>query len=116
MICTMGYRGLNFGIWSISCPSFCTDLGVYLVVPMFSLCSSLAGILSARYLSVLKYVFTEALPLFLIGLALASGRKPVLEPAGIGSSKQGKLLAASNRSHPCRPPRCQNPATETHYN
>ncbi|KAJ7424339.1 nipped-B-like protein [Pitangus sulphuratus] len=57
----------------------------------------------------------EMLLLLLIGLALASGRKSILEPAGIGSTGQGKLLAASNRSHPCSPPHYQNLTTETHY-
>ncbi|XP_051634094.1 uncharacterized protein LOC127466819 [Manacus candei] len=98
-----GLQGLSSGAWSTSCPSFCTDLGVCLV-PMFSLCSSPAGILSVPQPSILKYVITEALLLLLVGLALASGRKSILESAGIGSTGQEKLLAVSNRSHPCRPP------------
>ncbi|XP_051634462.1 uncharacterized protein LOC127467021 [Manacus candei] len=97
-----GLQGLSSGAWSTSCPSFCTDLGVCLV-PMFSLCSSLAGIFSVQQPSVLKHIITEAILLLLIGLALVSGRKSILEPTGIGSTGQGKLLAASNRSHPCSP-------------
>ncbi|GAB0180776.1 cAMP-dependent protein kinase inhibitor alpha [Grus japonensis] len=38
-----------------------------------------------------------------MGLALASGRS-VLEPAGVGSIRHRKLLAASHRSHPVAAP------------
>ncbi|KAJ7400664.1 hypothetical protein BTVI_103348 [Pitangus sulphuratus] len=60
----------------------------------------------------------EVLLSSLIGSALASGKKSILEPSGIGSTRQGKLLEASNRSHPCSTPSSpcyQNPATETYY-
>jgi len=55
------------------------------------------------FFPLLKFFITEALPLLLMGLALASGGS-ALELADIDSTRhRGKLLAASHRSHPCSP-------------
>jgi len=71
-------------------PTFFTDLGVCRVVSLLSSHSSLFNVVSppSLFLLFLKDVITEALPLALTGLALASGRS-VLEPAGTGSIRHG---------------------------
>ncbi|KAM9590921.1 uncharacterized protein ACIBXB_005956 [Morphnus guianensis] len=80
-----GLQGnLCSGAWSISSPSFFTDLGVRRVVSLTCSHSSPASVSRLSQLFLLKNVITEALPLSLIGSALAGGGS-VLEPAGIGS-------------------------------
>ena len=80
-----GLQGnLCSGAWSTSSPSFFTDLGVCRVVSLTYSHSSLltaAGVMQF-FPPLLKYAITEALPLLLMGSALASGGS-VLEPAGI---------------------------------
>ncbi|KAM9590481.1 uncharacterized protein ACIBXB_005737 [Morphnus guianensis] len=102
-----GLQGnLCSGAWSISSPSFFTDLGVRRVVSLTCSHSSLR----LPFLSVpatfflLKNVITEALPLSLIGSALAGGRS-VLEPAGIGSVRhRGSLQQLLTEATPVTPP------------
>ena len=55
---------------------------------------STVGLFSVVLFPLLKYAITEALPLLLMGSALARGRSDL---------EVGKLLAASHRSHPCSP-------------
>jgi len=82
-------HGLQVNLCSGACttcsPSFFTDLGVCRVV-------SLTKSHSFLWLQIphLKYVLTEALPLSLMGSALASGGS-VLELAGIGSVGHGDM-------------------------
>lgn len=61
----------------------------------------------------LKYVIPEVLSPSLISTLTSGGS--VLELAGIGSIGQGKLLAASNKSHPFRPSTHTHLAMQTRY-
>jgi len=82
-------KSLCSSISSISSPSFFTDLGVCRVVSLTLSHSSLSTAVSLQFfLPLLKYVITEALPLLLIGLALASDRS-ILEPASTGFIRHG---------------------------
>ncbi|XP_074905859.1 uncharacterized protein LOC142041118 isoform X1 [Buteo buteo] len=81
-----GLQGnLRSGAWSISSPSFFTDLGVRRLVSLTCSHSSLQRLfLTLPTFFLLKNVITEALPLSLIGSALAGGGS-VSEPTGVGS-------------------------------
>jgi len=97
-------RNLCSSTWSISSPSFFTDLGVYRVVSFTSSHSSLSTAISLQVFPLLKYVVTEALPPLLIGLALASGGS-ILELAGTGFIRHGGsfsqlLTEATPIAHP----------------
>ena len=89
---SLPHHGLPHGLqgnlcsstWSTSSPSFFPDLGVCRVFPLAYSHSSLPGAVAQCFLPFLKYVVTEALPMGLIGPALASGGS-VLEPAETGS-------------------------------
>jgi len=88
--------------WSTSSPLFCTGLGVCRVVSLTCSHSSLLAVVP-QLLPFLKYVITEALPVSLVGSALAI-RGSVSEPAGHWLCQTwGRLLAPSHRSHPCSP-------------
>ena len=80
----------------------------------------LAPLSQLPFLPLLKSVIPEELPPSLMGLALGSGRA-VLELAGTGLYQTwGKLLAASDRSHPYSPPATKTlprkPITRFHKN
>ena len=80
-----GLQGtLCSGAWSISSPSFFTDLGACRVGSRTYSHSSLWLQLHSFLFPLLKYVIPEVLPLSLMGSALASSRSS-LERAGIGS-------------------------------
>ncbi|KAM9599800.1 uncharacterized protein ACIBXB_003644 [Morphnus guianensis] len=125
---SLPHRGLPHGLqgnlcsgaWSISSPSFFTDLGVCRVVSLTCSHSSLRLPFPSvpTFFFLLKNVLPEALPLLLIGLALAGGGS-VLEPAGIGSvGHRGsfqQLLTEATPVTPPPPPRDQNLATQTQY-
>jgi len=84
-----GLQGnLCSGVWSTSCPSFFTDLGVCRVVFLTLSHSFLSTAVPQQVFPLLKYLIIEALPPSLTGLALASGGL-VLELAGTGSIRQG---------------------------
>jgi len=91
--------------------SFFTDLGVCRVVSLTSSHSSLLTAVSplSFFLCFLKYLIPEALPLLLIGLALASGGS-VLEPAGTGFMGPGgsfsQLLTEATPIAPLLPKLC----------
>jgi len=71
--------------WSTSSPSFCTDFGVCRVIsPTYSYASLPLLFHHSFFFILLKYVTPEALPLSLMGSALASSGS-ILEPAGVGS-------------------------------
>jgi len=65
-------------------PSALTLVSAELFLTFFSLLSPTAVAVALGFFPLLKYVMTEALPLSLMGLALASGGS-LLETAGIGS-------------------------------
>ncbi|KAM9591464.1 uncharacterized protein ACIBXB_006257 [Morphnus guianensis] len=106
-----GLQGnLCSGAWSTSSPSFFTDLGVCRVVSLTCSHSSLRlPFTSVPTFFLLKNVIPEALPLSLIGSALAGGRS-VLEPAGMGSLEhRGSFQQLLTEATPVTPP----PATKT---
>jgi len=101
--------------------SFFTDLGVCRVVSLTSSHFSLSTAVSPQlfFLSFLKYVITEALPLLLIGLALGSGG-PVLELPGTGFIRHGgsfsQLLKKATPIAPLLPkPHHVKPITLAYY-
>ncbi|KAM9639019.1 uncharacterized protein ACIBXB_013710 [Morphnus guianensis] len=104
-----GLQGnLCSGIWSTSSSSssFFTDLGVCRVVSLtcshFSLRLAFLCVLELFFL--LKYVIPEALPLSLIGSAVAGGRS-ILEPAGMGSLEhRGSFQHLLTEATPVTPP------------
>ncbi|KAM9591171.1 uncharacterized protein ACIBXB_006070 [Morphnus guianensis] len=102
-----GLQGnLCSGAWSTSFPSFFTDLGVCRVVSLT--CSRSALQLpfpcALQLFPLLKYVIPEALPLSLIGSALAGGGS-VLELAGIGSiGHRGSFQQLLTEATPVTPP------------
>ena len=77
------HGNLCSGAWSTVSCSFFTDLGVCRVVSLTYSHSPLSAAVPQRFLPLLKFVVTEALPPLLIGSALASGRS--LEPSGTSS-------------------------------
>jgi len=116
MVFIIGCKGKISALVSQAPPplSFFTDLGVCRVVSLTSSHSSLFTAVSLHgFFPLLKYVITEALPLSLIGLALASGGS-ILEPAGTGFIRHGgsflQLLTEATSITPCY----QNLATQTH--
>ena len=85
---------------------------------MFSLLSPVAVFRVPTFFFLLKNVITEALPLSLIGSALAGGGS-VLEPAGMGSlslEHRGSFQQLLTGATPVTPPRYQNLATQNQYN
>jgi len=95
-----GLQG-NFcsGAWSTSCPSLFTDLGVCRVASLISSHSSVTLQIWLGFFSLLNYVIPEALPLSLMGSALASDGS-VLEPAGIGSIGHGEASGSFSQKPP----------------
>ncbi|KAM9590846.1 uncharacterized protein ACIBXB_005895 [Morphnus guianensis] len=93
------------GAWSISSPSFFTDLGVRRVVSLTCSHSSLRlPNTPVPTFFLLKNVITEALPLSLIGSALAGGGS-FLEPAGMGSLEhRGSFQQLLTEATPVTPP------------
>ena len=65
------------------------------------------------FLPLLKSLITEALPLLLTVLALASGGS-VLEPSGIGFIRHGEASHSFSWKPHLQPPHYQNLATQTH--
>ncbi|KAM9591174.1 uncharacterized protein ACIBXB_006073 [Morphnus guianensis] len=108
-----GVQGnLCSGTYSTSSPSF-TDLGVCRVVSLTYSHSSLPAAVAQHFFPLLKNVITEALPLLLIGSALASGGS-VLELADIGfvrhrGSFQQLLIEATPVTPPLPKPCHTNP-------
>ncbi|XP_049649848.1 uncharacterized protein LOC126035355 [Accipiter gentilis] len=110
---------LRSSAWSISSPSFFTDLGVRRLVSLTCSHSSLRQLFLPvpTFFFLLKSVITEALPLSLIGSALAGGGS-VSEPAGMGSlslEHRGSFQQLLTEATPVTPPRYQNLATENQY-
>ncbi|KAK4810884.1 hypothetical protein QYF61_013292 [Mycteria americana] len=93
-------RNLCSSTWSISSPSFFTDLGVCRVVSYFSLPAAVVQ----QFFPLLKYVITEALPPLLIVSALASGGS-ILEPSRTGSVQHGgSFWCLLTEASPAAPP------------
>ena len=97
-------------ILNTSSPSFFTDLGVCRFDSHFiSLLSNCHLTAVLFFLPFVKSIITEALPLFLIALALASSRS-VLEPAGTGCIRYGgsfsQLLTEATPIAPLLPKSC----------
>jgi len=98
-------------------PSFCTYLGVCRVVSLtYSRSSHLSALAQQVFFPILKYVITEALPLSLMGSALASSRS-ILEPARTGSVGHGgsfsQFLTEATPVAPLLPKPCHaNPIQE----
>lgn len=91
-------------------PSFCTDLGVCRVLPLTYSFSAVAVV--QVFSPLLNYVTPEALPLLLMGSALASGGS-TLEPAATGPVGLGGSFCQLLRSHLCTTPCYQSLATQT---
>jgi len=92
------------GAWSTSCPPSALTWGSaeLLLSHSLNLLSSWSCCCAVTF-SLLKYLIPEALPLSLMGLALASGRS-VLEPAGVGFIGHGEGSSSFSQKPPQQPP------------
>jgi len=102
-------KTLCSGVLSTSSPSFFTDSGVCRVVSLTSSHSSLDCCFYCIFFPLIKYVLTEALPLSLTVLALASGQS-VLELVATAFIRHGgsfsQLLTEAPPIAPLLPTPC----------
>ncbi|KAM9591178.1 uncharacterized protein ACIBXB_006075 [Morphnus guianensis] len=118
MVFTMGCRGISALAHGAPPPPpsslTLVSAGLFLL-HVLTLLSGCRFCLSRNFFFLLKNVITEAVPLSLIGLALAGGGS-VLEPVGIGSvGHGGNFQQLFTEATPVTAPATKNLATQTQY-
>ena len=99
------------GAWTTSSPSFFNELGVCRVLTPLSSCKNAL----TQFVFLLNYVVPEALPMLLMGLALASSGS-VLEPSGIVLLDIREASSSFSQKPPLWPSYYQNLAMQTQNN